>query len=131
VFLKADSNKQNIICLFFIVHPLFNGIVSEIKGDRFPIGGMQHAMKGREIQFTNHCIKIRKEDSIFFYSDGLTDQFGGPDDKKFSQRRVKDLLLDNQHLPMQEQKELLENTIEQWMNNKEQTDDILLIGIRF
>ncbi|MCH8318853.1 MAG: SpoIIE family protein phosphatase, partial [Bacteroidetes bacterium] len=108
-----------------------NGVVSEIKGDRFPIGGTQYARKGREILFTNHRIKIKKEDSIFFYSDGLTDQFGGPDDKKFSQRRVKDLLLDNQHLPMQEQKELLENTIEQWMNNQDQTDDILLIGIRF
>jgi len=114
--------------------PLFhltNGNLNEIKGDRLPIGGMQYAHHGKEIKFTNHLIKIRKGDAIFFYSDGFTDQFGGPDERKFMTNRVREVIKNNKDKPMDEIGKIFEKNFDEWMGNNKQTDDAIFIGIRF
>ena len=98
-----------------------------IKADPMPIG--IGAITGKE--FTLHEMKIKSGDVIYLYSDGFEDQFGGEKDKKFSRRRFKDLLLKIHGLNMPEQKRTLQRSLEDWMNGREQVDDVTVMGIRF
>jgi len=106
----------------------------EIKADSMPAGIGFEAGKS----FTNHIIKIQKGDTIYLFSDGYADQVGGPMGKKFKYTQFKQLLLDIQDKIMLDQKNILEHTIEDWMNNTDkygnsykQVDDILVMGIKF
>jgi serine phosphatase RsbU (regulator of sigma subunit) len=99
----------------------------EIKADKKPIG----VFLGEELQpFHNNEIKVEKGDSIYVFTDGYADQFGGSKGKKFKYKSLQQLLIQNQHLTMESQKELLEATIESWRGQLEQVDDILIIGIK-
>jgi len=108
--------------------------VNEIIPDWMPVGIGFEAGKS----FTNHIIKIQKGDTIYLFSDGYADQFGGPMGKKFKYNQFKQLLLDIQDKIMPHQKKILKQTIEDWMNNTDkygnsykQVDDILVMGLRF
>jgi len=101
--------------------------LEEIKPDKNSIGGMQSES---ERKFAKHKISLSKGDSIYIFSDGFVDQFGGTDGKKFMSKRFKDLLLVNYAKPMMEQEKNLRNTIETWKGSREQVDDILVIGIK-
>jgi len=100
--------------------------LNAITGDRTSIGGRTEF----DYQFTNHRVELEKNDSIYLFSDGYADQFGGNKGKKFSTRRFKELLLQVQHLDMPEQKEMINKTNFEWMEREEQIDDILVIGIK-
>ena len=104
-----------------------NGELIKYPADPMPIG--IGAIKDRE--FTKHEFNVHKGDQIYLYSDGYEDQFGGEKDKKFSRQRFRKLLLDIHRLPMQDQKIRLENRLDDWMNGREQIDDITVLGIRF
>ncbi len=113
------------------LNPLYiirNGELEEGKADRFSIGRASLEM---EKQFTNHSYKIIPGDTIFLFSDGYADQFGGESGKKFKAKPMKELLLAVQDQPMEIQKVILENTIEAWRGEIHQVDDILVIGRRF
>lgn len=101
--------------------------LTEIKGDRFSIGLTANEL-GKP--FTNHFLELEKEDRIYIFTDGYVDQFGGPKGKKFMYRRFRHMLLTVHKIPMKEQKEFLENTLESWMGDNEQVDDIQVIGIQ-
>jgi serine phosphatase RsbU (regulator of sigma subunit) len=105
-----------------------NNEILEVKADKFPIG---NSRSGDTRKFTNHEIPLQKGDTIYIFSDGYSDQFGGPNGKKFKSSALKSLLLNSQHLSMNEQRELLDKTIEKWRGNHEQVDDILVIGTRY
>jgi len=64
------------------------------------------------------------------FSDGYADQFGGPENKKFFTRRFEELLFEIHTKPMEDQKEILKNTLYEWMGSNDQVDDILVIGIK-
>ncbi|MFH1321965.1 MAG: tetratricopeptide repeat protein [Bacteroidota bacterium] len=98
----------------------------EFKADKKPIGFHYEEKK----PFTNHKIDIQKGDTLYIFSDGYPDQFGGEKDKKFSFKRFKELLLSIQDKTMQEQKKILDRTIEDWKGDSEQIDDICVIGVR-
>ena len=100
----------------------------EIPADRFPIG----IFLGGELQkFTNHQIELEKGDMIYLFSDGYADQFGGPKGKKLKQKGFKEILLSIHQSPVNEQKHALDKTLEEWKwMTEEQTDDILVIGIK-
>jgi ligand-binding sensor domain-containing protein/serine phosphatase RsbU (regulator of sigma subunit) len=104
-----------------------NNDFKEIKADKFPIGNLR---AGEVRKFTNHEIQLVKGDTVYVFSDGYADQFGGPAGKKFKASSFKQLILENGHLNMQQQGELLNRTIEGWRGNLEQVDDILVIGTR-
>lgn len=101
--------------------------LEEIKANKISIGGHQ---SDEEVNFTNHNIKLSKGDSVYIFSDGFADQFGGEGKKKLMTKNFKKLLQSIQHLGMPEQEEHLDNAIENWKGNLEQVDDILVIGIR-
>ncbi|HOU97628.1 MAG TPA: SpoIIE family protein phosphatase [Bacteroidales bacterium] len=67
---------------------------------------------------------------LYLFSDGFADQFGGERGKKFMYKQFKELLLSNAAKPMPDQKELLDITINAWIGNDEQTDDITVLGIK-
>ena len=73
---------------------------------------------------------LEKGVSFYLFSDGYIDQFGGPDGRKFMKKNFKRLILDIQDHPMNEQKELLKKSMDDWMGNTPQIDDILVMGIR-
>lgn len=95
--------------------------------DKFPIGGLQIKHNN---QFTNHQIKIQPMDTIYLFSDGYADQFGGEHGKKLMTKKLKEILVSIQHLGMNEQKIYLQNYFNEWKGNNEQVDDVLIIGIR-
>ncbi|MCB0495890.1 MAG: SpoIIE family protein phosphatase [Cyclobacteriaceae bacterium] len=105
-----------------------NGELEQYKGDKYPIGGNQYEGKNT---FTNHSLSYLENDLIYFFSDGFTDQFGGPDQLKFGPKRTRDLLLEHAHLPMSDQHDKVKSAFEEWQGNHTQIDDVLMIGIKF
>ncbi len=99
-------------------------ILFQIKGDQMPIG-----ISEKNFEFTASTMQY-DEVTIYMFSDGYVDQFGGPNSKKFMSKNFKKLLLDIQHLPMKEQRVKLDLTLVEWMGNISQIDDILVIGVR-
>lgn len=98
----------------------------EVKADRMPIG----IFSSEAIPFTNHEIQLNTGDTLYMFSDGYPDQFGGKNGKKFTKKQFKQLLIEIQDKSMPEQKEILDKTIEEWQGDREQVDDILVAGIR-
>ncbi|NJM14998.1 MAG: SpoIIE family protein phosphatase, partial [Bacteroidales bacterium] len=107
-----------------------NGEILETKGNRFSIG---HSAVGIDKEFINHKLKIESGDSLYIFSDGYADQFGGPDKelKKFKIKTLKNLLVEIARHNINKQKEVLESTLDQWKGSTEQIDDILIIGRKF
>ena len=106
------------------------GELEEFKGDRKAIGGIPHRNKP-ETPFTNYTIQFQKGDKVFFFSDGLPDQIGGVEKKKYSAQRIREAILANPELPIDEYHELFSKDFDQYKGDHKQIDDILLIGIEF
>jgi serine phosphatase RsbU (regulator of sigma subunit)/HAMP domain-containing protein len=98
----------------------------EHKANKFPIG----TYIGEKTNFTNHKVKLEKNDQIFIFSDGYADQFGGPKGKKFLTGNFRKLLTEIAALEPKEQKARLEKTLANWQGDQEQVDDILVIGVK-
>ena len=112
-------------------NPLYlirNEELIQYSGDLMPIG---HAGKLESRPFTNHLIQLQKEDLIYLFSDGFTDQFGGENGQKFKRTLFKKTLLTIHKEPLDVQERLLKETLDTWKLNYEQVDDILVFGIRF
>jgi len=110
-------------------NPLYhfrNGKLNEYKADRMPIG-IYHVEKET---FTNHKIAIQPGDTIYIFSDGYADQFGGPAQTKFKSTNLKKLLTEIVNQPMNKQKEILEEKFNEWKGDLDQLDDVILMGIR-
>jgi len=99
----------------------------EIKPDKCPIGSNQDGIADT---FMNHTIQLQKDDCVFIYTDGYADQFGGPKGKKFKYNQLKDVLIANAHLSMDEQYNALDKSFNAWKGKQEQVDDVLVIGVK-
>ncbi len=109
-------------------NPLYiirKGEILITKGDKFAIGSFDPGSKNYE----THNIPIKKGDLLYVFSDGYADQFGGLKGKKFMYRQFRDTLLSIKDMPMDEQKQVLDQKIETWKGSYEQVDDILIIGV--
>lgn len=80
--------------------------------------------------FRLHTIPLEKNDIVYLFTDGFSDQFGGPRNKKFLTKRFRELLLLIASKPMDEQKMAIENTFEGWKGKQKQVDDICIVGIK-
>ncbi|MCB2197410.1 MAG: tetratricopeptide repeat protein [Bacteroidetes bacterium] len=97
-----------------------------LKADRMPIG--IHIVEKES--FTNHEIDIQKDDIIYIFTDGYIDQFGGPNASKFKIGPFKDKLVSIKDKEMKEQKEILESEFNSWKGERDQIDDVLVMGIK-
>ena len=128
VMSRFDFNKMELEYSaannsFYIVR---KGELLVFRPDKMPVG--KHV--GIEKPFTRTIIPLEKGDCIYTFSDGYVDQFGGPQGKKFQAKRLKELFLSNYQKPMNVQKEIITETLNQWKGDCEQVDDILVVGIR-
>lgn len=80
--------------------------------------------------YSSHYTNFTHNDLVYLFSDGLQDQFGGDNDKKFTFRRVLEMLETNANLPLPDQRKNIEKTIGDWIGKSDQTDDITLISIK-
>jgi serine phosphatase RsbU (regulator of sigma subunit) len=103
-----------------------NSSITEIKGDKFAIGGIQNEV---ERKFTTHKLSVNKGDCIYIFSDGFADQFSELYEKLMISR-FKELVISIQSKPIEDQKTFLNNYIKRWQGTHVQIDDILVIGIR-
>ena len=106
-----------------------NNSLTEIRGDKFPIGGGD-AYSNRH-PFTNHELKIEVGTGMYFFSDGLQDQFNEDSTKKFGTKAIREIIKSNHSNNVKKVHESLEKAFLEWKGNGEQTDDILLIGVKF
>ena len=97
------------------------------KADKAAIGSKD--IKGFT-KYTNHEIDLQEGDVFYIFSDGYADQFGGPKNKKFMNKKLKALLLEIHTKPMEEQHEILDLKLIEWKGKYEQVDDILIIGVK-
>ncbi|MDX2063378.1 MAG: SpoIIE family protein phosphatase [Bacteroidia bacterium] len=100
----------------------------EYKGDKQSVGGRPD--ENTEAYIGAEFV-AEPGDSLYFFSDGITDQFGGEDHKKYSTRRFRELIQSMQSQPMVAHSEALGRELDAWRGTIEQTDDILVIGLRF
>ncbi len=96
-----------------------------LPADRQPVG-----VYIREKDFSEQIFTLKQDDCMYLFTDGYESQFGGPKNEKFKIVRLKELIINIQPLTMPEQKQKLEQNIIHWQGQKDQTDDILIIGIK-
>jgi len=122
--------KKNGLAFAGANRPLWlvrNGVMEAYKPDKFPIGGLQMA---RDRTFTSHWVQLQKNDTIYIFTDGYADQFGGAHGKKLMTAKFKEMLLSIQGMSMREQEGYLKKYFEEWKGDNEQVDDVLVIGVR-
>jgi serine phosphatase RsbU (regulator of sigma subunit) len=123
-------DKESYVLEFAGAHsPVFvirDKVLLQYEPDKFSIGSFAFG----EREYQNQRVQLEEGDSVYVFSDGFVDQFGGPRGKKFLKKRFKELLLELSHLSMEDQKKKLQASLDEWQGNLEQVDDILVIGIR-
>ena len=128
--IMMDEEKQ-VLHFAGAMNPLYiirDNEIMTYKGDRFPIG---YSDENKELSYSRQEIEVFPNDVIYLFSDGFADQFGGAEGKKFKYRRFRHLLLNIHKLPIDDQKAILHQKMEEWMGTEyEQVDDILLMGFR-
>jgi serine phosphatase RsbU (regulator of sigma subunit) len=101
------------------------GEILETKADKQPIGKFESSKP-----YTTHTFELEKGDSIYLFTDGYADQFGGEKGKKFRIKALKELILASQDKEMVDQKTVLDENFENWKGQLEQIDDICILGFR-
>jgi len=103
-----------------------NGIPTIYKSNRSSIGGQQIENKF----FETNELKLSKGDTIYMFTDGYTDQFGGPIGKKFKMNRLQTIINDVYKRNMNEQHHAIKEHFDLWRGSVNQVDDVLMIGVR-
>ena len=102
-----------------------NGEVLETKANKQPIGKFDNPLP-----YTTHTFDLQKRDSVYIFSDGYADQFGGEKGKKFKSKAFRELLLSIQDNKMEEQRLIIDKAFEDWKGTLEQIDDVCVIGLK-
>ncbi len=101
------------------------GELEEIKATKRPVGD-QMIVKA----FENHTKIFEKGDLLYLFTDGYADQFGGPKQKKFNYKSLKELFLNHHHESMSKQMEIYDQVLQNWKNDNDQIDDICVMGVK-
>jgi serine phosphatase RsbU (regulator of sigma subunit) len=121
--------KENILWFAGANNPLYlvrGGELIHYRPDKMPV-----AIHYKMQPFTLHRIEVQKGDAFYIFSDGFSDQFGGPKQKKFMSMHLKETLIEMSGKPMLQQGERLNEIFEEWRGDNPQVDDITLIGVRY
>lgn len=135
----SNDGMDMIVCEFSLSkhHVRFASamrpVIIVIGGESFYIKGNRSSVGGESVMekfFDDQEYYLNEGDTIYLFSDGLPDQFGGADGKKMKIARLKRLIEQVCDLPMSEQKEVISKFYLEWRGTYEQVDDILLIGVK-
>jgi len=99
--------------------------IIELKPDRMPVAYYQ-----RMDEFNEHHVVLNPGDTIYLFSDGYSDQFGGPANKKFGYNAFRSLISRVSKEPFQNQRDILWYQFEKWKGDENQTDDVIVMGIK-
>lgn len=126
--LNAKTNELNYAGAFNPLWIIRDDELIEIKGDRKPVGNY---FVNDEKGFVNHKIVLEKDDTIYIFTDGFADQFGGKNGKKYKTRKFREFIIAISHHDMKKQQQLLKDEFALWKGDLEQVDDVCIIGIKF
>lgn len=101
--------------------------IIEFKGNKRPIGG---GINYSHLDFTNQSYELLEGDEVFLYTDGILDQIGGPDGKKYKSRRFKELLQNTHLKPLSMQEAFVRETVQNWQGEQFQIDDMMIVGFK-
>lgn len=121
--------EKNILYYAGANNPLYlvrGGELIHYRADKMPV-----AIHYKMVPFTMHTIDLQKGDAFYIFSDGYSDQFGGPKQKKFMSMQLKETLVAMAGKPMIEQGVRLNEIFEEWRGDSPQVDDVTLIGVRY
>ncbi len=127
--ISYDKDRKEIL-FAGALRPLIvirKGLLSKIESDRFPIGGSHDT---RDKKFSVHRFFVETGDTLYMFSDGFADQFGGERGKKFMMKNLLAKLQELQNYPMSEQSSIMDETFENWKTGFQQVDDVLIVGVR-
>jgi serine phosphatase RsbU (regulator of sigma subunit) len=124
-----DPDTRKLICAGagLSLYISADGELCEIKGDRAGIG---YSSSDPEFTFTNHVHDIGLETVCYAITDGFLDEGGGDKGYGFGRQRFKEMVKRHADHPLQRQKELFEQTLDEWRGARKQRDDITLVGFR-
>lgn len=126
--IDRKQNRIEIACANHTVYLIYQDTLNVIQGDIFSIGGIFSLKENRD--FTNHVFELKSGTTLYMFSDGFQDQFGGARNKKFMANRFRDLLFKQHGVLMAEQEQMLDETFNQWKGKNRQVDDVLIMGVR-
>ncbi|NPA67155.1 MAG: SpoIIE family protein phosphatase, partial [Chlorobi bacterium] len=124
--INTNTKKLQFAGAYNPLYIIRNEELTEIEADKMPAGIFIKEDK----PFTNNEIQLKKGDRLYMFSDGYIDQCRVACTKKYSTKHFKELLLNISSKPMQEQKNILEKTLNEGSGNYKQIDDILVTGIK-
>lgn len=96
------------------------------KGSRFPVGGMQYRNRNK---YSDHVVEIKKGDKIFVFSDGIIDQIGGEENRKWMTVGLQEFIVENGHLSMSAFEGKIKEKFTTWMGANKQIDDVIIVGV--
>jgi serine phosphatase RsbU (regulator of sigma subunit) len=99
--------------------------ITELQKDKMPVGRYE-----KTTPFNLYTLEYNSFDTLYLYTDGFADQFGGPKGKKLKYKALNEALVGVSHLPVSEQQQLLDDYFAGWKGTLEQVDDVCVIGIR-
>jgi serine phosphatase RsbU (regulator of sigma subunit) len=127
VEIEMDTKKIRVASAKRPVYLFINNELTIYKGARRSIGD---TIVDNNSPFVNIEYDGKTGDSIYLFSDGYTDQFGGNAGKKFMTLSVKELLEKNYRKPMKEQHRIIRDTFYNWKNDLDQVDDVIFMGVK-
>ncbi|TNF31270.1 MAG: pas/pac sensor protein, partial [Bacteroidetes bacterium] len=104
-----------------------DGSLLQIEGNRHSISCAEQ--RGAE-PFSNHTHAVKGRAVAYLFSDGIVDQFGGANGKKFMIKRLRDFIQNHGERPLSEQSNELNRTFDEWKGDSTQVDDVMLLGIQ-
>ena len=126
ISIDTKNNQLEYAGAMNSVYVIRDGNIIELKADRMPVGYFNN----EDRPFSSITISLEKSDSIYMFTDGYYDQFGGNSGSKMKGNRFKSILKRVSKEPMENQRQIIEDEFNKWKGSFQQVDDILLMGIK-
>lgn len=124
--INKKTNRLHFAGAFRPLIIVRKGNVIELNANRYPLGFYSDVEK----IFEEQVVLLEPNDTLYMFSDGYSDQFGGENNKKFNKKNFKELLKTIAEMEIQEQEGYLDYSFNNWKQNNLQTDDVLVVGIK-
>jgi two-component system, sensor histidine kinase LadS len=123
-----ENKKLSVSCAKNSIYYVRDFEIHTIEAVKCPIG---YSARYQQKIFEKHVMYVKEDDVFYMASDGFGDQFGGKDGRKYMKKRLREYFLKISHLPLWAQKEKLEAEFDEWKGYQSQTDDVVIVGIKF